>query len=47
MLGVTSSFNAASLNIVVVPLADEYTDEEIIKIVESTRGQIEGKIIRE
>jgi hypothetical protein len=29
------------------PLADEYTDEEIIKIVESTRGQIEGKIIRE
>ena len=28
------------------PLADKYTDEEIIKIVESTRGQIEGKIIR-
>ncbi len=29
------------------PLADKYTDEEIIKIVESTRGQIEGQIYRE
>lgn len=29
------------------PLADKYTDEEIIKIVESNRGKIEGKIIRQ
>ena len=29
------------------PLADKYTDEEIIKIVESTRGQIEGQIYRQ
>lgn len=29
------------------PLGDKYTDEEIIKIVESTRGQIEGEIIRQ
>ena len=29
------------------PLAKKYTDKEIIKIVESNRGQIEGKIIRQ